>query len=512
MVDKLNLPVEEHPHPYSLSWFKKGNEIKVTKRCLISFSIWKKYFDEAWCDIVTMDACHILLGRPWQYDRQSLHDSKWNAYTVVKNDIRFTLLSMKEKVTSKDVSKSSTSATTLLPSKEFVEKSRDFGIVLVLVLVVHTGASTQKVEVATLLEEYSDVFPQELPPDLPSMQDIQHRIDLVPGSVLPNKSDLSYVSKGKEELQRQVKELLAKGIQMAMGLFYYGLRDTTATYATNFLNLIPVATFVFSIIAGMEKLRLRTKAGKVKTGGAILCLTGALTISLYKGKSFYIGHHTTNHQIISHKVNHHWTHGSLFLGFSVLSYAAWFVVQAKLFKEFPYKYWATMLTCIIGFMQSTVIGLWLDNSKASWSFGWNIQLITIIYSGALATAASFCLISWTIRHRGPTYPSMFNPLALIFIAIAETLFLDEPITVGSLLGMLLIVSGLYSFLWGKNKESKIIVLPKAIFDETSLVVVVPDQSVVKQSTAVVMPSASTSISTIDAEDGADPNHGEVHGV
>ncbi|XP_028062870.1 WAT1-related protein At3g30340-like isoform X3 [Camellia sinensis] len=246
---------------------------------------------------------------------------------------------------------------------------------------------------------------------------------------------------------------------MAMGLFYYGLRDTTATYATNFLNLIPVATFVFSIIARMEKLRLRTKAGKVKTGGAIMCLAGALTISLYKGTSFYIGHHTTHHQIISHKANHHWTRGSLFLGFSVLSYATWFVVQ-----------------------------------------------------GALATAASFCLISWTIRHRGPTYPSMFNPLALIFIAIAETLFLDEPITVGSLLGMLLIVSGLYSFLWGKNKESKIMVLPKAIFDETSLVVVVPDQSVVKQSTAVVMPSASTSISTIDAEDGADPNHGEVHGV
>ncbi|KAI8030457.1 WAT1-related protein [Camellia lanceoleosa] len=246
--------------------------------------------------------------------------------------------------------------------------------------------------------------------------------------------------------------LLVSRIQIAMGLFYYGLRDTTATYATNFLNLIPVATFVFSIIAGMEKLRLRTKAGKVKTGGAILCLAGALAISLYKGKSFHIGHHTTHHQIISHKANRHWTRGSLFLGFSVLSYAAWFVVQAKLFKEFPYKYWATMLTCIIGSMQSTVIGLWMDKSKASWSLGWNIRLITIIYSGALATAASFCLISWTIRHRGPTYPSMFNPLALIFIAIAETLLLDEPITVGSLLGMLLIVSGLYSFLWGKNRN------------------------------------------------------------
>jgi hypothetical protein len=71
VVDKLHLKVEEHPHPYTLSWFKKGNEIKVTKRCLVSFYIRKKYFDEVWCDVVPMDACHILLGRPWQYDNST---------------------------------------------------------------------------------------------------------------------------------------------------------------------------------------------------------------------------------------------------------------------------------------------------------------------------------------------------------------------------------------------------------------------------------------------------------
>ena len=72
---------------------------------------------------------------------------------------------------------SSPSAIMLLTSKEVVEESREFGSVLVLVPVVHTGASKQKVEVATLLEEYSDGVPQELPSDLPPMRDIQHRID-----------------------------------------------------------------------------------------------------------------------------------------------------------------------------------------------------------------------------------------------------------------------------------------------------------------------------------------------
>ena len=76
VVDKLGLATQDHPHPYKLSWFKKGDEVKVTKRCLVPFSIQKKYFDEVWCDVVPMDACHILLGRPWQYDRQRMHDGK----------------------------------------------------------------------------------------------------------------------------------------------------------------------------------------------------------------------------------------------------------------------------------------------------------------------------------------------------------------------------------------------------------------------------------------------------
>ncbi|KAA8540111.1 hypothetical protein F0562_026803 [Nyssa sinensis] len=258
------------------------------------------------------------------------------------------------------------------------------------------------------------------------------------------------------------------GITMAMGFFYYGLRDTTATYATNFLNLIPIVTFVFSIVAGVEKLGLNKKAGKLKTLGAILCVAGALTISLYKGKALHIGHHSEHQHAIVKETKPNWARGTIFLVCSILSYATWFLVQVKLFKVFPHKYWATMLTCIIASIQTTVIGLCLDRKKAAWKLGWNLQLVTIIYSlsfmiimkGALATAASFCFISWAIANRGPTYPSMFNPLSLIFVSITEAVLLGEEITVGSLLGMLLIIVGLYSFLWGKSKESISMVAPK----------------------------------------------------
>ncbi|XP_057954084.1 WAT1-related protein At1g43650-like [Malania oleifera] len=243
------------------------------------------------------------------------------------------------------------------------------------------------------------------------------------------------------------------GISLAMGLFYYGLRDTSATYATNFLNLIPIVTFAFAVISRIEKLGLGMKAGKVKTGGAVLCVIGALIIILYKGKTFHICHqliHTKHIAVVTSKT--HMTRGTIMLLCSCLSYATWFIVQVKLLKVFASKYWATMLTCIIAALQSMVVGLCLDRSKAAWKLGWDLQLVTIVYSGALATAASFCLISRVVANRGPTFPAMFNPLALIFVTIFEALLLGEPITVGSLVGMVTIILGLYSFLWGRKRE------------------------------------------------------------
>nr|GEZ69401.1 reverse transcriptase domain-containing protein [Tanacetum cinerariifolium] len=35
----------------------------------------KKNNDEVWCEVIPMDACHILLGRPWQYDPNSTKPS-----------------------------------------------------------------------------------------------------------------------------------------------------------------------------------------------------------------------------------------------------------------------------------------------------------------------------------------------------------------------------------------------------------------------------------------------------
>ena len=70
--------------------------MKVTKRYLVSFSVGIKFKDQIWCDIVPMDACHLLLGRPWQYDRGVKHDSRVNTYSFMFNNTKIILLPSKD--------------------------------------------------------------------------------------------------------------------------------------------------------------------------------------------------------------------------------------------------------------------------------------------------------------------------------------------------------------------------------------------------------------------------------
>ena len=95
MVEKLSWKKTKHPVPYKVSWLHKGHQILVNDQCEVDFQI-GPYKDKILCDVMPMDVCHILLGRPWKFDKKVNYDGKSNCHSFEQNGIRHVLHPLQE--------------------------------------------------------------------------------------------------------------------------------------------------------------------------------------------------------------------------------------------------------------------------------------------------------------------------------------------------------------------------------------------------------------------------------
>ncbi|KAL0420359.1 UNVERIFIED_CONTAM: hypothetical protein Slati_3058800 [Sesamum latifolium] len=65
--------------------------------------------------------------------------------------------------------------------------------------------------VTSILQDYEDVFPDEIPPGLPPIRGIKHQIDFMPGAFLPNRPAYRTNPEETKEIQRQIQEWMVKG-------------------------------------------------------------------------------------------------------------------------------------------------------------------------------------------------------------------------------------------------------------------------------------------------------------
>ncbi|GJS51826.1 putative reverse transcriptase domain-containing protein [Tanacetum coccineum] len=128
-----------------------------------------------WENVVPMDACHLLLGRPWEYDRNTTHYGRANTYSFLFDGVKITLMPNKPKEL---VNKPTGNLLTLSQFQDDFARCGDD----VFVLIGKEVAKDSEIPKAMipLLKEFSDVFPDELPDGLPPLRDIQHHIDLEP--------------------------------------------------------------------------------------------------------------------------------------------------------------------------------------------------------------------------------------------------------------------------------------------------------------------------------------------
>jgi hypothetical protein len=66
----------------------------VNRQVEVCFKI-GRYDDVVLCDVVPMEACHLLLGRPWQFDNKVCHEGYSNKYSFVHHGRKIVLVPLK---------------------------------------------------------------------------------------------------------------------------------------------------------------------------------------------------------------------------------------------------------------------------------------------------------------------------------------------------------------------------------------------------------------------------------
>nr|GEU92317.1 putative nucleotidyltransferase, ribonuclease H [Tanacetum cinerariifolium] len=179
LVKAFKLPTEPHHSPYQIGWIKKGPTLMANENCKVPLAIGKHYKKLVTCDVVVIEACHVLLERPWQHDMDVTDQGKSNIYLFKWSGKTIAMLPLSV-VSPKTNLENKTLVTLLASPKEVQAEKKETGVSYALVVkgIKDVMENAIAVVIKSLLAEFGKIVTDDTLDALPPLRNIQHQIDL----------------------------------------------------------------------------------------------------------------------------------------------------------------------------------------------------------------------------------------------------------------------------------------------------------------------------------------------
>ncbi|KAM1119666.1 WAT1-related protein At1g21890-like [Malus sylvestris] len=237
-------------------------------------------------------------------------------------------------------------------------------------------------------------------------------------------------------------------------LYFLGMKYTSATFASAVVNVLPAITFIMALCFRLETVNVKKLHSLAKVIGTVVTVGGAMIMTLYKGPIVDIirGHSHSHNSSTTDSIEQHWIAGPLMLIGSCGGWASFFILQSFTLKKYPAELSLTAWICLMGMLEGGVITFAVERKLSVWVIGWDSRLLASVYSGVVCSGIAYYVQGVVIRERGPVFVTAFSPLCMIITAALGAIVLAEQVHLGSIIGAICIVFGLYTVVWGKSKD------------------------------------------------------------
>ncbi|XP_042442695.1 WAT1-related protein At5g07050-like isoform X1 [Zingiber officinale] len=236
---------------------------------------------------------------------------------------------------------------------------------------------------------------------------------------------------------------------LTLNMYFASLKYTSPTFVTSMVNTIAAMTFIIAILLRFEHLDIKSPRGVAKAVGTLVSLVGATIMTLYKGPAMRNFWEALIH-IHGNAIHESWLKGSILTVASCITWSMWYIMQAVTLKRYPAQLSLTAWMSLIGATQSASFTALVQHQPAAWKIGFDIKLWCILYSGVVCSGLFVYIQLWCTEQKGPVFVTMFNPISTIMVALLAYIVFGERLFLGSIIGGIIVIVGLYLVLWGKD--------------------------------------------------------------
>ncbi|KAF8388217.1 hypothetical protein HHK36_026883 [Tetracentron sinense] len=249
-------------------------------------------------------------------------------------------------------------------------------------------------------------------------------------------------------------------VGLTLNMYFASLKYTSPTFIVSMLNTVASLTFIIAVVLRMEVLNVRNPRGIAKIIGTLLSLVGVMTMTMYKGAMVRNLQGPLIHIKGSTTIHENWLRGSILMVATCITWSIWYIRQAITLKKYPAQLSLTTWISFIGGAQSAVFTAFTQHKLEAWTIGFNIDFWSTIYAGVVCSGLIIFIQLWCTKEKGPVFVTIFTPLSTILVAVLAYFVLGERMYMGSIVGGVIVIAGLYLLLWGKEADGEVQIKPQ----------------------------------------------------